>query len=396
MSQQLISRSADLKRLRDEGFDVTVVEGTFLLVRSVPYVVAQREVRHDGILVSRLELADDVTVPPSDHVVYFVGDAPHDHDGQRLDRLINAIGDSTLANGLVVNCTFSSKPTGGYVDYFDKMTTYVKMLSHPAQQLDPQATARTFPVIVDEDDPDTVFQYFDTASSRAGIGAVTRKLELPTVAIVGLGGTGSYILDLVSKTPVRQIHVYDGDRFIQHNAFRSPGAASREELSAVPSKAEYFAKRYSRIHKGVVPHPHFIDDSNVEELASMGFVFLAIDRGSPKRRIIETLEASRVPFTDVGMGIHEVDGALLGLVRTTTSTRAQRDHVAKRIPLDDGQAANDYAHNIQIADLNALNAALAVIKWKKLCGFYTDQEQEHSSVYMIGGNHLVNDDQATQ
>jgi antirestriction protein ArdC len=30
--------------------------------------------------------------------------------------------------------------------------------------------------------------------------------------------------------------------------------------------------------------------------------------------------------------------------------------------------------NIQIAELNALNAALAVIKWKKLCGFYAVQD----------------------
>ena len=59
------------------------------------------------------------------------------------------------------------------------------------------------------------------------------------------------------------------------------------------------------------------------------------------------------------------------------------------------EADNDYAHNIQIADLNALNAALAVIRWKKLCGFYTDQEHEHSSTYMVGGNHIVNDDRAT-
>jgi hypothetical protein len=54
---------------------------------------------------------------------------------------------------------------------------------------------------------------------------------------------------------------------------------------------------------------------------------------------------------------------------------------------------NDYSHNIQIAELNALNAALAVIKWKKLCGFYQDLEREHCSVYTINGNHIANEDQ---
>ena len=41
-----------------------------------------------------------------------------------------------------------------------------------------------------------------------------------------------------------------------------------------------------------------------------------------------------------------------------------------------------YSHNIQIAELNALNAALAVIKWKKLAGFYVDLEGEHFTVYL--------------
>jgi len=41
-----------------------------------------------------------------------------------------------------------------------------------------------------------------------------------------------------------------------------------------------------------------------------------------------------------------------------------------------------------------LNAALAVIKWKKLFGFYFDFEQELSSTYTIDGNHLLNEDQA--
>jgi hypothetical protein len=39
----------------------------------------------------------------------------------------------------------------------------------------------------------------------------------------------------------------------------------------------------------------------------------------------------------------------------------------------------DYDGNIQIAELNSLNAALAVIKWKKLCGFYNDRKAEHFS-----------------
>ncbi len=51
-----------------------------------------------------------------------------------------------------------------------------------------------------------------------------------------------------------------------------------------------------------------------------------------------------------------------------------------------------YDTNIQIADLNALNAALAVIKWKKLCGFYLDLDQEHHSTYTLDGNAMDNEE----
>jgi hypothetical protein len=36
---------------------------------------------------------------------------------------------------------------------------------------------------------------------------------------------------------------------------------------------------------------------------------------------------------------------------------------------------------------------LAVIRWKKLWGFYADQEGEHNSLYAIGGNEIINEDQ---
>ena len=45
--------------------------------------------------------------------------------------------------------------------------------------------------------------------------------------------------------------------------------------------------------------------------------------------------------------------------------------------------------NIQVADLNALNATLAVIRWKKLLEFYTDQRGEYSATYIVGRNSLT-------
>lgn len=68
-------------------------------------------------------------------------------------------------------------------------------------------------------------------------------------------------------------------------------------------------------------------------------------------------------------------------------------HSKQRIAFKTQEEANEYDKNIQVVELNALNAALAVIKWKKLFGFYADDEQEHFSVYVISGNETINEDQ---
>ena len=300
MSQQLISRSPDLKRLRDDGYDLEI-RGSYLLVKDVPYLDSKCAVKR-GILVSELTLAGDVTAPPSTHVVKFVGEYPCDRNGSELQQIGHG-GREQLAEDLIADHSFSSKPAGGvgFQDYYGKMVAYVSILVSHAQAIDPDATAQTYPPIATEEH-ESVFKYLDTASSRAGINMASKKLEIGRVGIIGVGGTGSYVLDLVAKTPVKEIHLFDGDVFLSHNAFRSPGAVSLDELRARPTKVAYLARQYSKMRGGIVEHGSYIDASNVSELQGMDFVFLCIDAGTPKMLIVEHLELLGVPFVDVGMG----------------------------------------------------------------------------------------------
>ena len=64
----------------------------------------------------------------------------------------------------------------------------------------------------------------------------------------------------------------------------------------------------------------------------------------------------------------------------------------QRVSLVDANDHDEYHQNIQLADLNALNGALAVVRWKKHCGFYHDLDHEHHSTYVIDGNQIVNED----
>jgi len=364
-------------------------------VGDIPYVNAHKQVKF-GVLVCKLVLAGNVTAQPDNHVAHFQGDYPCHQDGTPIEAIRNESRTHEIGEGVFVDHSFSAmpKPSDKYSDYYTKVTTYFGILSGPAQAIDPTVKAKVFRTVEPSAEEDDVFNYYDTATSRAEIGVVTKKLKGKKIAIVGAGGTASYILDLIAKTPAAEIHIYDGDDYLQHNAFRCPGAPTLDELRAKPKKVDYLAAIYSKMHRHVIPHAVHIDASNVDELITTDFVFLACDGGDHKKLIVRRLEEANIPFVDVGMGVTLVDDSLGGIIQLTTSTPAKRDHVweKSRIPFADG-GPNDYDQNIQIADLNALNAALAVIKYKKYFGFYRDFGQEHYTAYAIDGNKLFNEDQ---
>lgn len=392
MSQKLVSLNPDLKRLQNEGYNVST-KSTYLLVDEVPYVNSSRQIKR-GTLVSELTLtAGNRTTKPSTHVVMFIGEHPCNTDGSLIAQIRHASNDQRLDESLVINHSFSNKPANGYNDYYEKMNTYATIISSPAQALDPDVTPKTFRV-VETTEEESVFNYDDSSSSRSGITLITKSLELGKVAIVGVGGTGSYILDLIAKTPIKEIYLFDGDRFLQHNAFRAPGAVSVDDLKQELSKVAFFKQQYSKFRRNIVAVDSFIDAANVYLLKDMDFVFLCVDKGSVRKMIVKKLEEWGTKFIDVGMGVERADNGLLGVVRVTTSTAQQRDHIKNRIAFSDGVPNEEYASNIQIADLNSLNASLAVIKWKKMFGFYQDTENEYHSTYSTNCNLLTSEDRA--
>lgn len=390
MSQKLVDRNPDLVRLRDEGYSVDVRDG-YLVVSDIPYVDAQRNVRR-GALVSELTLVADRTQQPSTHVIRFAGGFPHTNAGAPIEAIRNQSQRQQLAPGLFVDHAFSSKPkAGAYKDYYEKVRTYADILVSHAQAIDPDASPLFVRPLVNVDD-NTVFQYVDTASSRAGIALLNRKLTTSKVAIVGVGGTGSYLLDLLAKVPIGEIHLFDGDKFFQHNAFRTPGAPSGEDLEKCMLKVDYLKSIYSRMHRGIIAHPNFVCVGDLDFIQTMDFVFICMDSGPTKRTLIEAIHAADKPFIDVGMGIELADDVLTGIARVTTSTPGHREHVWDCISCADNAADNVYARNIQIAEMNALNAALAVIQWKKICGFYFDPNPSFNTTYIISNNRLLRDE----
>jgi len=389
MSRKLFSLNPDLQKLRDDGYFTQIVDEKFLVVRDVPYVNQRREVKL-GVLVAPLELAGDrVRLPVTDHQVFFDGDYPCDARGQKMN-LGSEGARREIAPGLFVRHHFSQKPDSGYADYHHKLTTYHGMIAAPASVVDPGVRARQF-AAAEDSNPESVFNYSDTASGRTMTAALSALFKSEVVAVIGLGGTGSYILDKVAKTPVAEIRLFDGDEFLNHNAFRAPGAPAIEELREAPRKVDYFKNLYGRMHRNIVAHPRRLTAANTSLLDGVTSAFIAMDDGPDKLAVVEKLEALGATFIDVGMGL-TLDEALSlgGILRVTASTPGHRDVLRGRVSFTPKEAGGVYESNIQVADLNSLNADLAVIKWKKLRGFYRDVDKELHSSYTTDGNMLLN------
>lgn len=392
MSHRLIARSSDLRALRDDGLNLEV-RGGFLVVKDVPYVTTSREVRTDGTLISTLDtqVVDgvEVSAKPAQHQVHWIGEHPSHADGSKIRSFENPSGSQDLGHGLVTNHLFSAK--ADYRDYQHKMHAYLGWIVGEAQKINPKATAKTHPVYATDEEDDDPFNYIDTASSRVGIGDDNDKLQSERLGIIGLGGTGSYVLDLVAKTRVEEIRIFDADGFDTHNAFRAPGAWSLEELQTKRSKVQTYADLYGKLRRrGLSMHQTKVTSANLGLLERLTFVFLCLDEGREKRAIIDWLIERSISFADVGMGVTRGPQGLQGIVRVVTGAPGHYAEAESHLSCGDAdEAENIYATNIQIAELNALNAAMAVIRWKRLLGFYRDAGREHYSGYQIATGEMV-------
>ena len=394
-----LSASADLANLEAEGFRLKLIQGSsyHLLIEGIPAVTGKKEVVA-GTLYCPLEIGPTgVTVNPcSNHQCWWIGEPPCDANGRTLSELISNASAEDKGDGIKTTVAFSRKhiDKSPYADLQEKIWEYVRFIWHEAQVIDPSCDPRSdkpVPAVVEAQQ--RVFRYPDMATTRAGIGAATAKLLAKRVAIIGLGGSGSYILDLLAKTPVEELHLFDGDDFELHNAFRSPGAPKKEELTD-PKKVNWFFGIYDRMRTGIICHPYYVCGEQLSELAGFDFAFVAVDDAEARKVILQGLVAIGVPFIDVGLDIaFDKNGQLRGICRFTVATPEHHSHLEEVISF--GSACDDDVYrNIQVADLNMQSAAMAVTKWKKLRGFYADDSREHHSLYTIASHALTKEDKA--
>ena len=359
------------------------IDGGCLIIRDIPYLDAQKQLQL-GAFVAKLEFVDKLTVKQDDHQIWFAGSVPHGLDGKPIPNLGG--GPTTLVLGenskdIVVQRRFSNKPPSGkFTNFSHKIDSYLTIISGPAMELH-RANPYTFRTV--DTMSESVFKFHDTLTSRAEITDLSANFANDVLAVIGLGGTGAYVLDFLVKTPAQEIRAFDFDLFHVHNAFRSPGKLAESELGK--PKADVYGERYESFRKGLKIKRKFLNSASAADLDGVTFAFVCVDKGSSRSEIFDLLISKGIPFIDGGIGLDRKRSPVNGMVRTTYYSKENAQMVRDKGLAEMSDQTDDiYRTNIQISEVNALNACLAVIRYKQIRGFYFEESTYYQLLMVIG------------
>ena len=170
-----------------------------------------------------------------------------------------------------------------------------------------------------------------------------------------------------------------------HNFMRAPGAPTEEEIELRRQgslhKVGYYHPKYAPLRTGIHMHPlRVASKSMLEEFLSahsIDFAFVCIDQltegDSPRQDAVYcALSDSRVPFIDSGVSISVEDSIVTGSV-TTSFYDAGSVEWKSAIPNSKVEGDVLGYRNVQLPEVNALAASLAVMEWRRRTGQYVSK-----------------------
>lgn len=385
MSKEL-ENLKEIGALLEQGISLSFTE-SYVIVNDVPYVNEQGELKWAMLAASLHLLTPDSLGKPFNHQMYWSGTYPYFVDGTKIP--VNKIEANVDLAGTHFAIFLSNKPKFGndqpFDNYYDLIEHYVGLISGPAAEkfgVTPYTGAK-YDLSVEE----SVFKIADTFSAKAEITDLNELVAEDRIAVIGLGGTGSFVLDFIAKTPVHSIDAYDFDVFEVHNTFRSPGGFEGDDFGNL--KTSIYKKKYDSLRHRLKVHNKRVGKGDEALFADTTFAFVCIDDGEARAEICDMLIGLKIPFIDVGMGVEKEDGTLDGLIRTTVFHEASLERARSEIPTDKRDEVGAYRTYVQISELNALNAAIAVICYKKFRKFYCDEEAYFQNIITIGSSNWI-------
>ena len=221
------------------------------------------------------------------------------------------------------------------------------------------------------------FKVPNTFEARAALGPVQDRIRNQRIAIIGLGGTGAYVLDLIAKIPVTEIHLLDTDHVDWHNFMRAPGAPTNEQIKSLREnrlhKVDYYHSKYASLRDGIHAHPVRVESSTmlIEFLSRypVDYAFVCIDQqknsDTPRQDVVySALSEAGIPFIDSGVSI-TLDNHTVGGAVTTSAYEVGSEAWKYAIPNARVEGNMPGYRNVQLPEVNALAASLAVMEWRR-------------------------------
>jgi molybdopterin-synthase adenylyltransferase len=135
------------------------------------------------------------------------------------------------------------------------------------------------------------------------------KLGDSSVAVIGLGGLGGGVCEMLARVGVGRLYLIDGDRFEASNLNRQ--LLSQEKLIGVP-KAEAAVNRIKAINSDikVTHHIEFLDESSLyEHIKNMDLVMDCLDSIASRFKLQDAAKKAAIPI---------VSGAIAGVTGQAT------------------------------------------------------------------------------
>ena len=207
------------------------------------------------------------------------------------------------------------------------------------------------------------------------------------IAVIGLGGVGGWIADLVVKADPSEVHGWDYDHIEPKNILRMPGGLNPSTWVG-RQKADWFHETYSLIHKNVHGHNKRVLQQNVQEvMEGITFAFVAVDDAHDRMMVCDALASAQIPFVVAGLSLVRKDKRVRVFMRIVAA------HVGvsswrQAIP-QVGQTGQDDYGSLDLPDVYSMAAGWAVQSWRKMRGQIWQEQREECLDYSASDQSLI-------
>ena len=154
---------------------------------------------------------------------------------------------------------------------------------------------------------------------------------------------------------------------------------------------DYYLSKYASLRDGIEVHPVEVNNSTmfIEFLSKhpIDYAFVCIDQrkdsGLPRQDVVySALSNAMIPFIDSGVSITLVDGAVGGAVTTSAYSAGS---LAWKDAIPNAKVEGDMPgyRNIQLPEVNALAASLAVMEWRRRTKQYISESASFFHKFLL-------------